>query len=295
MLNALTIDLEDWYQGLTSTGRRFDQWPAYEDRVVANTMRLLEILSRRGVRATFFVLGYVAEKFPELVWQVAQAGHEIGLHSYAHQLVYRMTPEQFRVDVERGRMSVQSACGKQVVAYRAPMFSINKSSLWALELLNELGFHYDSSVFPTRNPLYGFPEAPRTPYFPFMDSPFVEFPLATVRFLGLNLPIAGGFYLRLLPYPLIRWGLEKINREGNPAVIYLHPWDLDPDQPRPNPTIRESFTHYYNLGRAKDKLFTLLGDFQFGPLCDLINEPDFQKGMAHGNSRVTRARSISVG
>ena len=272
MLNALTIDLEDWYQGLTSTCQRVDRWPSYEDRVVESTHRLLDILAQAGVKATFFVLGYVADQFPELIRQVADAGHEIGLHSYHHQQVYRITPDEFRADVAQGREAVEKASRRQVVGYRAPMFSINCSALWALEVLREMGFRYDSSVFPTRNMLYGFPHAPRFPYRPFENGTFVEFPLSTVRILGINWPVAGGFYLRLLPYPILRYGLQRINRGGNPAIIYLHPWDLDTDQPRPNPTLRERFTHYYNLRRTEAKLKALLRDFHFGPLLNLLND-----------------------
>jgi polysaccharide deacetylase family protein (PEP-CTERM system associated) len=273
MLNALTIDLEDWYQGLTSTGRRVDRWPRYEDRVVESTERLLDILAQTKVKATFFVLGYAADQFPELVRQVADAGHEIGLHSYYHRQVSRLTPKEFRSDTIRGRNAVEEASGKQVVGYRAPMFSIDWSTLWALEALLEMGFQYDSSVFPTRNMLYGYPDAPRFPYCPFGNGSFVEFPLSTVRLLGVNWPVAGGFYLRSLPYAVLKWGLKRINREGRPAIIYLHPWDLDAEQPYPSPTIRERFTHYHNLRLAESKLMALLGDFRFGRLADLLEEP----------------------
>lgn len=268
--NALTIDLEDWYQGLTSTGRQIEAWPTYEDRVVPNTERLLQLFSQRGVTVTFFVLGYVADKFPNLIRQVATAGHEIALHSYHHQQVSRMTPEGFRADVERGRAAVEDAAGVAVVGYRAPMFSINGASLWAIEILAELGFRYDSSVFPTRNMLYGYPVAPRFAYHPLSASDFIEFPLSTVRVLGVNLPVAGGFYLRILPYSLIRAALRRINREGSPSVIYLHPWDLDAEQPVPGPTLRERLTHYTNLDRAEAKLMALLRDFPFGPLKDCL-------------------------
>jgi polysaccharide deacetylase family protein (PEP-CTERM system associated) len=278
VLNALTIDLEDWYQGLTSTSRQVDRWPSYEDRVVESTNRLLDILLEAGVKATFFVLGYVADQFPKLVRRVADARHEIGLHGYYHRQVFRLTPDQFRAEILRGREAVETASGKRVVGYRAPMFSINRSALSALEVLREMGFRYDSSVFPTRNVLYGFPDAPRFPYRPFENGTFVEFPLSTVRILGINWPVAGGFYLRLLPYALFKWGLQRINREGKPAIIYLHPWDLDAGQPYPNPTLRERFTHYYNLGSTENKLTTLLRDFRFGPLADLLNDAVLSEG-----------------
>lgn len=269
MLNALTIDLEDWYQGLTSTGHQVSRWPEFEDRVVGATEQLLTLLDRSSVRATFFVLGYVADHFPDLVRRVADAGHEIALHGYHHRQVSRLTPQQFQADLLRGREAVETASRQPVRGYRAPMFSINGSASWALEMLHGLGFFYDSSVFPTRNMLYGYPEAPRFPYHPLGDNDFAEFPLSTVCLMGMNWPWAGGFYLRLLPYPLFRWGLERLNREGQPAILYLHPWELDPGQPRPNPTVRERFTHYYNLEATAERLSNLLRDFRFAPLNSL--------------------------
>lgn len=286
MRNSISIDLEDWYQGLTSTSRHIDQWPKYEDRILESSERILDILARANVKATFFVLGYVADTFPKLVQKVAEAGHEIALHGYHHRSVKDLTPDQFRLEIKRGRNIVEEISGKQVIGFRAPMFSINGSSLWALECLNDMGFRYDSSVYPTQNMLYGYPEAPRSPYNPINDSSFVEFPLATVRYLGFNWPIAGGFYLRFWPYSIINWGVNRINREGKPAVIYVHPWDLDPEQPRPNPTLRERFTHYYNLHTTEAKLTALLSDFEFGPICDLLNDPYFvrRSELAYGSS-----------
>jgi len=274
MLNSLTIDLEDWYQGLTSTGRQVERWPDFEDRVVESTERVLVVLGRAAVRATFFVLGYVADQFPELVRRVTEAGHEIALHGYHHRRVSQLTPEQFRDDTLRGREAVERACGRQATGYRAPMFSINGSTLWALSTLRDLGFRYDSSLFPTRNMLYGFPGAPRFPYRPFEDSGFVEFPLSTVRLARVNWPVAGGFYFRLLPYRLFRQALRRLNREGHPAIIYLHPWELDPGHPRPHPTPRERLTHYSNLKRTEGKLVTLLRDFRFGPLAEQLTLMD---------------------
>lgn len=272
MQNALTVDLEDWYQGLTSTGRQVERWPGYESRVDASTQRLLHLLDVAKVKATFFVLGYVAAHDPELVRRVAGAGHEIALHGYHHRRVVDLTPDQFRADVLRGRDAVEAACGQAVAGYRAPMFSIGRKTPWALEILRELGFRYDSSVFPTRNMLYGFPGAPRFPYRPFAGSDFVVFPLSTVRVMGVSWPVAGGFYLRLLPYPLFRQGVQRINCAGHPAIVYVHPWELDPGQPRPRPTLRERFTHYYHLSRTAAKLSALLSDFSFVPLRTLLAE-----------------------
>ncbi len=272
MLNGLSIDLEDWYQGLTSTSRRIDLWPSFEDRIVESTGLLLELLAQADVKATFFVLGYVADQFPQLVRKIADAGHEIGLHSYHHQKISQLTRDQFRTDTARGLEAVEKASGRRVVGYRAPMFSITRAQIWALEVLYEMGFKYDSSVFPIRNGFYGFPEAPRYPFRPFKAGTFVEFPLSTVRFLAINWPVAGGFYLRLLPYALLKRGLKRINSEGKPAIVYLHPWDLDPAQPRPEPTLRERFTHYHNLNQTRAKLTTLLQDFHFTTLINLLED-----------------------
>lgn len=271
MLNALTIDLEDWYQGLTSTSRQIDRWPDFENRIGANTDRLLRLLAQAGVKATFFVLGYVADQFPELVKRIANDGHEIALHSYYHRRVHQLTPDQFREDVIRGLEVVQKASGKTVQGFRAPMFSVNGSSTWVLKELREMGFRYDSSVFPIRNLYYGIPGASRFPYHPFEGDSFVEFPLSTVRGLNTNWPIAGGFYGRALPYAILKAGIRSLNRQGHPAVIYFHPWEFDTAQRYGKVTFRERITHYYGRSRLEGKFKRLLQDFQFGPLTNLLD------------------------
>jgi len=278
VLNALSVDLEDWYQGLTSTGRQVDRWPEFEDRVADSTDRLLCLLERARLHATFFVLGYVADEFPDVVRRVADAGHEIALHGYYHRQVFRLSPDAFREDVLRGRDAVEAAGGRRPIGYRAPMFSINGSALWALEVLRDLGFRYDSSVFPTRNMLYGYPDAPRLPYRPWAGDGFVEFPLSTVRLLGVNWPLAGGFYLRALPVGLFAAGLRRLNRQGHPAILYFHPWEIDPGHPRPNPTARERLTHYYNLDRMEAKLARLFEEFDFAPLATLLAQYETAPG-----------------
>lgn len=271
MVNALTIDLEDWYQGLTSTSRRIDQWPRFEDRVVENTERILEILGQASVKATFFVLGYVADQFPNLIQRVADDGHEIALHGYHHQHVHRLTLDQFCRDVALGMEAVQQASGRKVIGFRAPMFSINGSTNWALQELCAMGFRYDSSVFPIRNFYYGNPNAPRHPYRPLEGRAFMEFPLATVRIIGINWPVGGGFYVRTLPYQLIRAGIRHLNQEGQPAVMYVHPWELDLEQRYYQVTFRERITHYHGRTSLQNKLCRLIQDFDFAPLDKLLD------------------------
>jgi len=270
--NALTIDLEDWYQGLTSTSQQIDRWPSYEDRVVDSTLKIIDILAEAGVKGTFFILGYVADQFPALMRQVADAGHEIGLHGYYHRQVFRLTPATFREEMIRGRRAVEEATGKTVYGHRAPMFSINKSALWALEVLQELGFLYDSSVFPTKNMLYGYPDAPQTPYFPFPERNFMEFPMSIVEYMGMKWPVSGGFYMRLAPYALYRQAIRRLHAQGKNLIFYLHPWEIDPEHPR-SPlrlaTLRERFTHYWGLNAVDRKLRALVRDFSFVPMRDL--------------------------
>jgi polysaccharide deacetylase family protein (PEP-CTERM system associated) len=266
--NAFTVDLEDWYQGLTSTNSRMDLWPSLESRVVVATRSLLSLLAQYNVRATFFVLGKVAEQHPALIEEVAAAGHELGVHGHLHRFVNRLTPAEFGRELEQGRAAIQRITGTVLLGHRAPYFSIDASSLWALDVLAGQGFHYDSSFFPVRNMLYGYADAPRTPH---RDRGLVEFPVSTIRVGGRNVPFAGGFYMRTLPYPLIRWAMRRVNREGLPAILYLHPWELDLEQPRPRVTARERLTHYHGRGTLRSKLERLLSEFSFGPLCSLLD------------------------
>jgi polysaccharide deacetylase family protein (PEP-CTERM system associated) len=235
-----------------------------------NTGRLLDLLDAGETKATFFVLGYVARVYPNLVREIASRGHEIALHGFYHYRVNTLTPFEFKQDVLRGLEAITDAADIPILGYRAPMFSINGNSDWALEILSENRFRYDSSYFPVRTPWYGNPNSPRQPHKPIKNSDLIEFPLTTLRMFGINWPLAGGFYLRVLPYWLFKHGLEKVRSEGIPTIVYIHPWDLDPDHPRPNPTLRERFTHYYNLDTTESKLKRLLRDFSFRPLKDLL-------------------------
>ncbi len=279
-LNALTIDVEDYYQvsGFESH-IRFEQWPDYESRVVGNTWRLLEMLHFHRVKATFFTLGWIAERYPQVVLAIHKEGHEIASHGYRHRLVYNMSREEFRQDTERSKGVLEDLCGVPVVGYRAASYSIIQETLWALDVLHELGFQYDSSIFPIHHDRYGIPDASRFPYYHMLSEgrKLLEFPLSTVRFMGRNVPIAGGGYLRLFPYRFIQWGIRQINeRENAPANIYLHPWEIDPSQPRINGSRLSQFRHYLNLDKTESRLRQLLLDFRFAPLRRLKEEIEDQ-------------------
>jgi len=270
ILNAFTVDLEDWFQGLTSTNTQPGEWDSYEARLESNTHGLLAILGEFGVRATFFVLGHVANRYPDLIRHIAAAGHEIGVHGYWHLMVHRITPERFAAELDRALEVLTPLVNQPIIGHRAPYFSINSQSLWALDVLLERGFRYDSSFFPTRNMLYGYPESPRFPH-TLEEGDFVEFPLSTLRWMGVNLPIAGGFYVRALPYFVIRQGIRQLNAGGHPAIMYIHPWELDTEQRYGLVTLRERLTHYYGRGSLERKLRRLLTDFEFTAMNDLVS------------------------
>lgn len=267
-LNAFTVDLEDWFQGLTSTNPLVEQWPAFESRVVQATERLLALLSERQVSATFFVLGYVADSYPGLIEAICSQGHEIGAHGYYHRFVSRLTPDAFAQELDQTIEAIYRITGDSPIGHRAPYFSLNANTPWAFEILESRGFQYDSSVFPTRNMLYGFPDAPRFPY-KVEGQQLYEFPATTMSFAGMKLPIAGGFYNRALPYSVIRHGIRQVNKAGEPAVVYVHPWELDTGQKYDQVTFRERITHYYGRRGLEKKLGQLLSEFPFGTLREL--------------------------
>jgi polysaccharide deacetylase family protein (PEP-CTERM system associated) len=273
MLNALTFDVEDYFQVEAFRGLvRPDDWTRYPSRVAANTHRLLDLLETREVRATFFVLGWVAERDPALVRAIHARGHEVACHSHAHLPIHTLSRAAFVEDTRRARAAIEDAIGARIDGYRAPTFSIVRSTLWALEILAEQGFTYDSSVFPIRHDRYGIPDAPRFPYrIPFGGAAEIaEFPMTTFAVAGQNVPIAGGGYFRLAPYSFIRHALRSVNEQARPAIVYLHPWELDPDQPRLPVGALTRFRHYVNLDRARAKLERLLGDFRFAPAADVL-------------------------
>lgn len=273
LLNALTVDVEDYYQ-VSAFEDEIDRsrWESFESRVVANTQRLLDVFSAAGVRGTFFILGWTAERFPELVKQIVGAGHELGSHGYWHRLVYRQQPSEFRQDLARSRDVLEQIGQVAVRCYRAPSFSITKQSTWALEILADEGFQVDSSIFPIHHDRYGIPGAKaeihriETP-----AGPLTEFPPAVVKLGRWNLPVSGGGYFRLYPLAWSKLCIRRINRAGRSFMFYIHPWELDPEQPRLSVGTRaRRFRHYVNLRHTQHKLNMLLQDFRFGAIADVL-------------------------
>jgi polysaccharide deacetylase family protein (PEP-CTERM system associated) len=266
IVNAMSVDVEDYFQ-VSAFDRIVSRasWGERESRVAANTRRLLQLFDRAGVRATFFVLGWVAERAPDLVREIAAAGHEIACHGYHHQLLYTLTPKQFREDVREARLALEQIAGCPVVGFRAPSYSVTSSTLWALDILVEEGYLYDASIFPVHHDRYGIPDAPRHPHMmKRRTGTLLEIPASTVRLGGVNLPIAGGGYFRLLPYAWTRWGIHHVNRvEREPVIFYLHPWEIDPEQPRLPVGRATRMRHYGGLAGTAGRLERLLGDFKF--------------------------------
>lgn len=263
--NRMTVDVEDYFHA-TVFDRSLSRssWSQRESRVERNTMLLLELFHRHQVRATFFMLGWVAERNPALVRTIAAAGHELASHGFHHQLVYTITVDQFREDVRRAKATIEDAGSCVVQGYRAPSFSIVESSLWALDVLIEEGHTYDASVFPIYHDRYGIPDAPRRAHeIRRPAGTILEVPAPTVRIGATNLPIAGGGYFRLVPYAVTRWAMRRVNAEGDPVTFYLHPWEIDPEQPRLAISPPAALRHYINLAHTMNRLGRLVADFAF--------------------------------
>ena len=269
VLNAFTVDLEDWYQGLEIGP---ETWGGFESRLRIGSERLLRLLDAAAVQATFFVLGYAAERDPDLIREIQVRGHEIGTHGYAHRLVYQLDPEEFKRDIERSLEVLAGIVDGPILAHRAPFFSITRQSEWAFDVLAECGLHCDSSVFPVQNYRYGIADAPRWRYQ--VRPGLTEFPVATYSLGGRNIPVGGGAYFRIFPYTLTRYALRAINAEGGSAVFYIHPSELDPDHPRLDLPRRIGLTHYWNLAATERRLERLLGDFRFASLGRVIEHED---------------------
>jgi polysaccharide deacetylase family protein (PEP-CTERM system associated) len=273
MLNALTIDVEDYFHANAMDATVAPAaWDTLPPRVEANTRRILDLLAAHDVRATFFVLGWVAERWPHLVDEIVRAGHEVACHGYAHRLVYELGPARFRADVSRAVRVLEDRLGARVEGFRAASYSIIPTVLWAFDVLIEHGFRYDSSVYPIRHDLYGFPGFSRFAVrIRRAAGEIVEVPASTVRLLGRNWPVGGGGYFRLWPFAVTCAAIRRINRRGGaPAIVYLHPWELDVDQPRLAASRRTRFRQYTNLHRTEPRLRLLLRRFRFAPLRDVL-------------------------
>ena len=263
--NVFSVDVEDFFhvEAFADVVER-SQWDHLPSRVVRNTQRLLDLLEAHKVEATFFILGWVCDRQRELVREIAARGHEVGCHSYWHRPIFRLTTDEFREDTRRAKETIEQACGIPVEGYRAPSFSITRKSLWALEVLAELGFTYDSSIFPIAHDVYGIPDGPRRPTMvQTRKGPIFEMPMTTFSIRARNLPVGGGGYLRILPFWYTQWGLRAAQREGVPFILYVHPWEIDASQPRLAGRFRSRLRHYTNLDKMERRLHRLLKRFSF--------------------------------
>jgi polysaccharide deacetylase family protein (PEP-CTERM system associated) len=283
--NVMSVDVEDYFHAEScSRVVKPAEWDGCPPRVEYNTQRILELFARLEIQATFFVLGWVAQRYPALVRQITKAGHELACHSYRHQLVYNLPPEVFREDTRQAKDLIQQAAGESVYGYRAPTFSIDIRSLWALDILAELGFTYDSSIFPIYHDRYGVPHAPRFPFRVATSAgPLIEYPLSTFRLWGKhNFPVAGGGYLRLLPQWYTRLGKRRAQKERLPVIAYVHPWEIDEQQPRLKLGFKSGLRHYTNLGRM------------YGRLAEVLSDGDFTSFRASGLAALAQDYDISV-
>ncbi len=281
MKHALTIDVEDYFHvAALAEVIKPEDWSNLSLRVEQNTHKILNLFDERGVQATFFVLGWVAERCPELVREIFRRGHEVASHGYSHQLVYKQTPAVFRQETTRSKALLEDIVQHPIRGYRAASYSITNESKWALDTLIELGFEYDSSIFPIRHDRYGIPDAPDYPHILHRNGgSIVEFPLSALNVLGYRLPVAGGGYFRLYPYKLTRLLLRQLVRQtGRPFIFYLHPWEIDPEQPRVNASRLSQFRHYNNLDVCEQRLQQLLQDFDFTSVADVLGTMGFDGG-----------------
>lgn len=299
MYNALSFDVEDYFQ-VSAFCKQVEEktWENLPSRVQANTEKVLEILDENDCFATFFVLGWIAERFPGLVRQISDRGHEIACHSYAHRRIFELTPLEFRADSLRAKCCLEEITGKQVIGYRAPSFSVTPESLWALEILCEIGYTYDSSIFPVDHPNYGISSVPRVPFLVQTQAgPLIEFPMPSLAWGKFRSPLGGGAYLRLLPYWYTRWAIQYLNDQENvTACVYLHPWELDAGQPRIKGSPTSRLRHYWGLGRTTVKLHRLLKDFHLCPLNRLIpDRAQLESGIDMRSCRLQRSEVDEVG
>jgi len=268
--NAISIDLEEWFSGhILERGLSREHWESQDLRVVNTTRLLLKILHKHKTKATFFVLGWLAKQIPELVREIENFGHEIGTHGYSHISITRMTPEEFEVDLVKSLEIIKKCIKGDILGFRAPHFTITKKTMWALDILIKHGIKYDSSIYPMRfHPDYGIGEAPLSIHI--LNDNLIEVPLSCVKIMGLRIPCGGGGYFRLYPYGLTRSLLTRCNKEGRPVVFYLHPWELDPHQPRLKLPFLSRLRHYINLDKTAYRLNRLLKDFKFTTIKETI-------------------------
>lgn len=275
--NAMTIDVEDYFQVSAFAAHiPRDSWPTLSCRVERNMERILALLDEREVKATFFTLGWIAERYPAMVRRIVENGHELASHGYSHLRVTDQSPAEFLDDITRSKKLLEDIASHAVIGYRAPSFSIGTRNLWALDTLQEAGYRYSSSIYPIRHDHYGMPEAPRFRFHPRGPEGVVELPATTVKLFGRNLPASGGGYFRLLPYSLSRWFMKRVNHtDGQPCIFYFHPWEIDPEQPRQkNVGLKTRFRHYVNLSRTESRIRALLRDFQWGRVDRIFLEDD---------------------
>lgn len=271
---TFTVDVEDYFQvssfaSVIST----DDWDHYECRVEANTRRVLEIAARESTTGTFFVLGWVAERYPSLVKEIQDAGHEIGCHSQWHQLVYELGPDRFRFDLRESRDILQQITGQSVTLYRSPSFSITKDSLWALDILVEEGFTIDSSIYPVRHDRYGIPDSPTSPYRIKTEAgAIVQVPGMVCNIRNTNVPVGGGGYLRLLPWFVTERMLRRVRKQDRPLNVYIHPWEFDPQQPRIPSSMKSKFRHYQNLKTTASKITRMLQTFDLTTMSNVVQQ-----------------------
>jgi polysaccharide deacetylase family protein (PEP-CTERM system associated) len=275
--NAFTVDVEEHFQvAALKDAIEVDSWSKQESRVVRNTTRLLEILDQHGVKGTFFVLGWVAQRDPGLIRRIVAGGHELACHGFSHQLIYEQDKKVFRDETQRAKRILEDAGGVAVNGYRAASYSITRKSMWALDIIAEAGFRYDSSIVPVRHDLYGIQGAGVFPYTMRLrdQRALTEFPPSTISLAGQRLPIGGGGYFRLFPYWFSRWGMRSVNAQDQPFSFYVHPWEIDPQQPRVETNWKSRFRHYNNLDKCEPRLHRLLKDFNFTTMQNVIDQLD---------------------
>jgi polysaccharide deacetylase family protein (PEP-CTERM system associated) len=273
MRHALSIDLEEFFQihALCDVVHPH-MWEGFPSCVEQNTEKILGLLEKRSIKATFFCLGWIAERHPNLIKHIYSSGHEIACHGYSHQVIYNQDQSTFREDVETAKKILEDITGSEVIGYRAPTYSITMKTLWALEILEDLGFHYDSSIFPIYHDNYGIPDSPRLPH-KLPGTQMVEFPISTLRFGKCNFPVSGGGYFRLFPYPITRMALGSLNKRKEPFVFYIHPWEFNPETLRvKNMRVLSRFRTFIGISRTYEKFSRLISDFEFAPVKQVLED-----------------------